>query len=122
VTSVAEELTVLEPWAEYFMINLWMTPNAVIADAESELPVEVEWHCIDGFQASIETVRSEFVSLRQLERMTMYVTGPPASGKTYYAKQLAEYYNLPHITVSSSIELLKASGNELQTHVDQVLA
>lgn len=29
----------------------------------------------------------------------MYVTGPPASGKSYYSSELARYYNIPHISI-----------------------
>lgn len=28
------------------------------------------------------------------------ITGPPASGKTFYADQLAKYYNIPKVNVS----------------------
>ncbi len=34
----------------------------------------------------------------------MLVTGPPASGKSYYASKLAQGYNCPHITLKGVVE------------------
>lgn len=36
--------------------------------------------------------------------MKIFITGPPSSGKSFYGKQLAEHYNVPHIHVGKMLE------------------
>ena len=54
------------------------------------------------------TLNFEFNLARGLKPVKVLVTGPPGSGKSYLAKQLAEYYNVPHIAIKDTIEEIKA--------------
>jgi len=42
-------------------------------------------------------VKNEFCKERGLKPFKTIITGPPCSGKSFYGKQLAEHYNVPHI-------------------------
>lgn len=44
-------------------------------------------------------LNNEFNQYRGLNPVKIFVTGPPASGKTFYADQLAVFYNVPKISV-----------------------
>lgn len=35
--------------------------------------------------------------------MKIFIAGPPGSGKSFYGKQLAEHYNVPHIHIKYMI-------------------
>ena len=55
------------------------------------------WHCRFGMRSKIRMLETEFNTYRGLKPVKIFITGPPASGKTYYAEQLARYYNIPHV-------------------------
>ena len=42
-------------------------------------------------------MKEECSKERGLKPIKIFITGPPASGKSHFAKQLAEHYNVPHI-------------------------
>lgn len=48
-------------------------------------------------------LNQEFNEFRGLNPTKIFVTGPPAAGKTYYSTQLANYYNVPHVSVTDLI-------------------
>ena len=45
---------------------------------------------------------------RKLRPMKVIVIGPPCSGKSFFSKQLAEHYNVPHIHMTKLLEDLMA--------------
>lgn len=55
-------------------------------------------------------LNKEFNENRGLNPVKIFVTGPPASGKTFYSTQLAKYYNIPRVSVKQlSDEALRIS-------------
>lgn len=84
-----------EEWAEFLSINLKMKPSPVLNDEEppedAEDPEEAAkalafpWHCKDGLAANIDKLNIEFNTFRGLNPMKIFVTGPPAAGKSHYA-------------------------------------
>lgn len=46
---------------------------------------------------NIRKLNEEFNSNRGLHPVKIFVTGPPASGKSYYSERLAAYYNIPWV-------------------------
>lgn len=69
------------------------------------------WHCERGLIGNMEKLNREFNEFRGLNPVKIFVTGPPASGKTYYSKELAHYYNIPHVSVKQlSDEALRISN------------
>lgn len=57
------------------------------------------WHCEKGIIGNMEKLNVEFNTFRGLNPVKIFVTGPPAAGKSFYSKELATYYNIPHVSV-----------------------
>ena len=60
-------------------------------------PIRMEWHCLGGLIKDIKKINVEFNSAQDLKPITVFITGPPGSGKTYLGSQIAKYYNIPLI-------------------------
>lgn len=60
---------------------------------------EFPWHARHGIIGCIKNLNVEFNTFRGLNPVKIFVTGPPASGKTYYSDELAKYYNIPKVNV-----------------------
>ena len=118
--SITEEQAALEEWAESLAINLYVTPGSLVQPSEDE-STESEWHSIEGFLHNLQNLRAEFIHYRGLDRMTMFMTGPPVSGKSHYGRKLAERYNLPHLQIGGMIDAMFASKNELSVRVTKRL-
>jgi len=78
-------------------------------------PVEFNWCCEKGPSDNIKKLKEEFCEENLLKPITIFVTGPPLSGKSYYSAQLSEQYNIPHVTLKPLIEKLETidSGSDL---------
>ena len=61
---------------------------------------EFPWHARHGLIGCIKDLNVEFNTFRGLNPVKIFVTGPPASGKTYYSDALAKYYNIPKVNVT----------------------
>jgi len=66
---------------------------------EMALKLKFPWHCEKGIVKNIVPLNTEFNTFRGLNPVKIFVTGPPASGKSYYSYELARYYNIPHISI-----------------------
>jgi adenylate kinase len=87
------------------MLNLKLRPSSLfVSQNEEEEPVEFEWHCKEGLKTNISKAKSEFCKERGLKPVKIFIAGPPAAGKSYFGKQLAEHYNVPHIHVGKMLE------------------
>lgn len=64
----------------------------------------------------------EFNEFRGLSSLRIFITGPPASGKTHYGRKLAEYYNLPYIQIGGLVNEVLNSPSELGELVRNKLA
>lgn len=85
-----------------------MTPEELELE-EEELEVikkqkRFEWHCRFGMRSKIRMLETEFNTFRGLKPVKIFITGPPASGKTYYAEKLARYYNIPRVQVKELVD------------------
>lgn len=68
------------------------------------------WHCEKGIIGNMVKLNEEFNEFNGLNPVKISITGPPASGKSFYAAKLAKYYNIPHVSVSQlSDEALRIS-------------
>jgi len=96
-------------WKDFLTINLKMKTSDVFKDGEppedAEDPEEAAkalkfpWHCEKGIIENAKQLNVEFNEARNLNPVKIFITGPPASGKSFYAEKLAAYYNLPHVHV-----------------------
>jgi len=69
--------------------------------------LELNWHCKSGLAENIQLVKEEFAKERGLRPIKIFITGPPCSGKSFFGKQMAEHYNVPHIHMEKLIDDLK---------------
>ncbi len=68
--------------------------------AEKKFP----WHAKFGIRKNIRSLETEFNTFRGLNPVKIFITGPPACGKTYYAEKLAKYYNIPRVHVRQLVD------------------
>jgi hypothetical protein len=80
------------------------------------LKLKFPWHCEKGITNNIKLLNKEFNEFRKLNPVKIFITGPPASGKTFYGGELAIYYNIPHIQVielvNKAFELAKKEEDD----------
>jgi len=65
---------------------------------------DFKWYCENGLAANIQLVKDEFCKERGLKPFKVAIVGKPFTGKSFYAKQLAEHYNVPHISAMSVLD------------------
>jgi adenylate kinase len=122
-----EELEV-EEWLQPLSIDLWVTPSKLLippkAEDEEEPKMPFDWHCLAGLSANIKTLNEEYNKEKQLRPIKIFITGPPASGKTHYGKMLAEHYNVPLIQVHGVVEaassLTSNLGDQIRAKLDEL--
>ena len=74
-------------------------------DPEEEAKkLKFPWHCEKGIIDNALKLNIEFNDFRGLHPVKIFITGPPASGKTFYSEQLAHYYNIPRIHIKQIID------------------
>lgn len=104
----------------HLLINLKMKTSDVFKDGEppedAEDPEEAAkklkfpWHSEKGIVENIRLLNDEFNKFRGLNPVKIFITGPPASGKSFYATLLREYYNIPIVTVKQLVEKALSMG------------
>lgn len=62
------------------------------------------WHCEKGIPENIRKLNTEYVETRKLKPVKIFISGPPASGKTEFGKNLKEFFNIPLIEVKELVE------------------
>lgn len=91
------------------MINLKMKTSDIFKDGEppedAEDPeaeaekLKFPWHCEKGIIGNARMLNIEFNENRSLNPVKIFVSGPPASGKTHFANKISKYYNIPRVHV-----------------------
>ena len=87
------------------MLNIKTVPSTLFVTGnekegeEGEEPGEGDfnWHCKNGLAKNIQVVKDEFCKERGLKPFKIAITGKPCSGKSFFSKQLAEHFNVPHV-------------------------
>ena len=133
VESVSFDDVKQHDWAEVLTLDLKMRSSDVMKDGEppedAEDPEEAAkrlkfpWHCEKGILKNALALNVEFNQKRGVRPVKILITGPPASGKSYYAHKLAQYYNVPHITIKDILGLIPTLkgefGDELRTFIEE---
>ena len=115
-------------WKKTLMLDLMVTPSSLFIKADApqaaaaddgeggeegdgEL-IEMEWLCKSGLPKMISLVKEEFAKERNLRPVKILVMGPPCAGKSFYAEQIAEHYNIPHIHMEKMLQELLSWDQE----------
>jgi len=69
------------------------------------------WHCKEGIIENAKKLNIEFNEVRNLNPVKIFITGPPAAGKTFYADQIVDYYNIPRIHIKQLTEKAFSMAN-----------
>lgn len=122
-----------EDWTEFLSINLKMKPSPVLKDdappddaedpeAEAE-KLKFPWHCKRGLLKNMRQLNDEFNKYRGLNPVKIFVTGPPASGKSHYGEVMSQYYNIPRITIKDAVALVDKYpgevGDEIRAMIEE---
>lgn len=91
-----------KPWEQFLSIHVWLKPSVILIP-EEEAPSPIEWHSIGGIPGNIHKLNTEFNTSKGLKPIKIFVSGPPASGKTHFSRVLDSEYNIPHIKVHDLI-------------------
>ena len=101
-----------------------MTPSSLFIKPDEPLPVaggeedgeggegedgdiiEMDWLCKPGLPEKIDLVKAEFAKERNLRPVKIMIMGPPCAGKSFYAEQVAQHYNIPHIHMEKLLQEL----------------
>lgn len=76
-----------------------LTPEQEEEENAEELlnALKFNWHSEKGIIDNVSNLNTEFNNFRGLNPVKIFISGPPACGKSHYAKILANYYNIPHV-------------------------
>lgn len=66
--------------------------------------LKFHWHCEKGIIENALKLNIEFNTFRGLNPVKIFITGPPASGKSHYSDILAKYYNIPRVHIKQIID------------------
>lgn len=110
-------------WRIPLMLNLKIKPSSLFVGGgsgeEDAAEPDFNWHCKAGLAVNIQVVKDEFCKKRGLKPVKILVTGPPASGKSFYGKQLAEHYNVPHIHLKQMLTDIETWNKEKEDAISQ---
>ncbi|MCQ2820156.1 MAG: hypothetical protein MJ252_23055 [archaeon] len=108
------------PHNEELSIDIKAKPTKLFLDEKRDDEEEEEfekrcfkWHCEFGIPENQEKLRKEFNEYRGMKNVKIFISGPPGSGKSYIAKKLSEFYNIPHYTIKDIVEWGKTLKDEL---------
>jgi len=99
-----------------------MKPSATLGFNDEGFPLPFSWHCLDGIPENMLLLNEEFNEYRGLSALKIFITGPPASGKSHHGKKIAEFYNVPYINVGILVQEILSSQSELGEIVRNKLA
>lgn len=72
----------------------------------------------------MQLLNAEFNLFRGLFPLKVFITGPPASGKTHFAQKLSDSYGVPHIKISdlinSAMKLTNHFGDEIRAKIEEL--
>ncbi|GKT34713.1 putative multi-domain containing protein [Aduncisulcus paluster] len=80
------------------------------------------WLCLKyGFIGCCPIALDEYVHVRHVSPLIVYIHGPPGSGKSTVAAKLAEQYDIEHVTVHDALESVARMDTEFGKRVRAAL-
>ena len=106
-----------EEWVEFITLDMKIQASKVFQN--------IEWHCPQGIcKESMTLLNHEFNVFRGLFPLKVFITGPPAGGKTHFAQRLSEGYGVPHIKIAdlinAALKLTNAFGDEIKAKIEEL--
>lgn len=84
---------------EFDMLNVHLRLEATFIKEG----MNITWVSEGGFTDNIHRMVKEYKQVRNLLPLRVYITGPPASGKSTVVEQLCKYYKVHHIKIQDVI-------------------
>jgi adenylate kinase len=108
-----------ESWVEFLTLDLKMRPSKVFTSGV------ISWHSPNGLgPESMENLNKEFNLFRGLFPLKIFMTGPPAAGKTHFASKLSESYGVPHIKIgdliNAAMKFQNPLGEEIRAKIEEL--
>jgi adenylate kinase len=108
-----------EDWVEFLTLDIKIRPSKAFTAGT------FKWHSPNGLCAqSMGFLNEEFNRFRGLFPLKVFVTGPPAAGKSHFGSKLAESYGVPIIKIgdliAQAMKLQNAFGDELRAKVEEL--
>jgi len=98
-------------WKDFLGMNLKMRSSDIFDDSK-DIPEDVDqedpvamapyrfpWWSEKGLIVNAGKLNVEFNEARFLEPVKIFITGPPASGKSFYGNKISKHYNIPRVHV-----------------------
>ena len=113
-------------WKKSLLLDLFVTPSTLFikdgpaegaegaeeAEGDAAEVLELNWHSKAGMAENIQLVKDEFAKERKLKPVKIFISGPPCSGKSFFGKQMADHYNVPHISIGSLLDEIQTWDQE----------
>lgn len=125
--SIELDDVVYEDWSEFLTLNIRMKSSSLfeelyMSNPEQEEPRDFPWHCQEGLRENMDKIIQEFGRYRGMAPMRIFISGPPASGKSYYGSKISQLYGIPHITMADIVSLSETIqgniGDEIRKYIN----
>ena len=95
-----------ESWCEFLQVDVKLRQS-------DSLRSIIQWKCPSGINGgTMKMLNDEFNFFRGLFPLKIFLSGPPAAGKTHFAEKLCAQYGVPHITIKSVVNMGMQMTNE----------
>ena len=116
--NIAVSAALSEPWCEFLLVDVRLKQSQQVAKLITQYPAGIN-------DKTMKSLNEEFNYYRGLFPLKVFISGPPGSGKTFMAKQLADQYGVPHITINDVVKMGMALENEygqmLKEKIEQLI-
>eukprot|EP01060_Flectonema_neradi_P029799 TRINITY_DN41_c3_g1_i1.p1 TRINITY_DN41_c3_g1~~TRINITY_DN41_c3_g1_i1.p1 ORF type:complete len:751 (+),score=180.74 TRINITY_DN41_c3_g1_i1:270-2522(+) len=113
--TVQEQDYVFYENIEHFIINI-----KVEMGKTGEILEEDKWVSRAGLVENIASVVKEYKKERGVEPLRALLLGPPASGKSYFARELSEHYKVPTFTINDIIQDYQGQVQEFKEELSRI--